>query len=104
MRTREPDLPEAPPPRCRRSRRTTRLTPSRARLKATLVPLTPPPMMTTSALVMPRLPEDCDTLDRPPGRPYKHRHTPLWTFCHHSWPEPTQWRCNRWQSLDENCS
>ena len=46
------DRIEAPAPRCRRSRRTTRLTPSRARLKATLAPLTPPPMMTTSALVM----------------------------------------------------
>src|SRR5215471_1554629 len=52
MRTREPDLPVAPAARARRSTRVTRFTPSRVRLKAVLAPLTPPPITTTSALVM----------------------------------------------------
>src|SRR5215510_459405 len=52
MRTSEPDLPVAPAPRARRSMRVTRFTPSRVRLKAVLAPLTPPPITTTSALVM----------------------------------------------------
>src|SRR5215831_11928335 len=52
MRTSEPDLPVAPAARARRSMRVTRFTPRRVRLKAVLAPLTPPPITTTSALVM----------------------------------------------------
>src|SRR5215813_465548 len=52
MRTSEPDFPVAPAPRARRSIRVTRFTPRRVRLKAVLATLTPPPITTTSALVM----------------------------------------------------
>src|SRR5215467_8707051 len=52
MRTRAPDFPVAPAARARRSRRVTRFTPRRVRLKTVLAPLTPPPITTTSALVM----------------------------------------------------
>src|SRR4030081_3860102 len=87
MRTSDPDLPVAPAPRCRRSTTMTRRTPRLVRLKAVLAPLTPPPMMTTSAFSIGHAPPrgivrdgrcDCGTLDRSPGRPYKVAITPPW--------------------------
>src|SRR2546427_279088 len=52
MRTRAPDLPVAPAPSHLRSRSSTFRAPSRVRWKAVLVPLAPPPTMTTSALAI----------------------------------------------------
>src|SRR3989441_4483352 len=52
MRTSAPDLPVAPAANHRRSRRSTFCAPSRVRWKAVLVPLAPPPTMTTSALAI----------------------------------------------------
>ncbi|WP_239012509.1 hypothetical protein [Streptomyces sioyaensis] len=43
-------LPELPPPSSPRSMTTIRRTPASARWKAMLVPITPPPMITTSAV------------------------------------------------------